>query len=219
MRIEDIDLFRDFAVSWERRCAGPSACLRFQVGHVDAIAFPEPDYSVVSGDTPDYDSGSFRYHYQSFLTLESIFDYISPANPNLRKRQEVLGGYDPNQYVCERFWAAARDGIKVPVSIVYRKGFVATAMGPFPLWLRLYGFATPASFPATGFACWTAGWPSPSRISAGGTRWAKSGGEDGMLMNKKNTFFDFIDCAEFLIGQKWTSKDRLVIEGAAPEAC
>ena len=150
----------------------------FKTGTWKEIAFPEPVYSVFPGGTPEYESHTYRYNYQSLITPSSVFDYdIDTGQSTLLKQQEVLGGYDPKQYATERLWATARDGVKVPISIVYKKGFARDGKAP----LFLYGYGSlrhsacrPRS-PATGSACSTAAWPTPSRTSAAATRWARSG--------------------------------------------
>src|SRR5450432_4655139 len=149
MRIKIIDVFKDFAVSVERGDALDHLRTHdFKTGAWKEIAFPEPVYSVFPGGTPDYESHTYRYNYQSFLTPSSVFDYdVAAGKSTLRKQQEVLGGYDPKQYASERLWATARDGVKVPVSIVYKKGFARDGHGPLFLYgYGSYGIGTPATF-------------------------------------------------------------------------
>jgi len=132
------------------------------------------------------------------------------------KRQEVLGGYDPSQYVSERLWATARDGVKVPVSIVYKKGFRRDGHGPLFLYAYgSYGFATPVTFDSTRLSLLDRGMAYAIAHIRGGNEMGEQWREDGMLMKKKNTFNDFIDSAEYLVREKWTSRDRLVIEGGS----
>ena len=216
VRIKDIDLFKDFAVSVERGDALDH--LRIHDFRTDAwteIAYPEPVYSVVPGETPDYESRTYRYNYQSLLTPSSVFDYdVASFKSTLRKQQEVLGGYDPKQYASERLWATARDGVKVPVSIVYKKGFARDGKGPLFLYAYgSYGIGTPPTFSSNRVSLLDRGMAFAIAHVRGGDEMGEKWREDGMLMKKKNTFFDFIDCAESLIQQKWTSQDRLVIEG------
>ena len=125
--IEGVDLFRDFAVSIEKSEAlNRIRIYDFKSGKWNSIAFPEPVYSVFPGGTPDYNSKTFRYSYQSLITPSSVYDYDAQTGKStLLKRQEVLGGYDPSQYVSERQWATARDGVKVPVVDRLQKGLQA----------------------------------------------------------------------------------------------
>jgi len=218
VRIQDLDLFRDFAVSIEK--GGALDHLRihnFKTGAWTEVAYPEPVYSVFPGGTPDYESQTYRYSYQSFVTPPSVFDYDVPAGKStLRKQQEVLGGYDPKQYVSERLWATARDGVKVPISIVYKKGLVRDGKAPLFLYgYGSYGIGTPPTFSSNRVSLLDRGMSYAIAHIRGGDEMGEQWREDGMLMKKKNTFFDFIDCAEFLVGQKWTSNDRLVIEGGS----
>ncbi len=218
VRIDAIDLFKNFAVSVEKSQA--LAHLRvhnFKTGTWTAIAFPEPVYSVFPGGTPEYESNTYRYNYQSLIMPSSIFDYDTLSGKStLLKQQEVLGGYDPKQYASERLWATARDGVKVPISIVYKKGIVRDGKAPLFLYgYGSYGFGTPPAFSSQRLSLLDRGMSYAIAHIRGGDEMGEKWREDGMLMKKKNTFFDFIDCAEFLIKDKWTSADRLVIEGGS----
>ncbi len=218
VRLQDIDLFQDFAVSVEKSDAlNHLRIYDFQSRKWSAIEFPEPVYSVFPASTPEYESNTYRYNYQSFITPSSVFDYdVRSGKSTLLKQQEVLGGYDPKQYASERLWATARDGVKVPISIVYRKGFVRDGKGALFLYgYGSYGFGTPPTFSSNRTSLLDRGMAYAIAHIRGGDEMGEQWREDGMLMKKKNTFQDFIDCAEFLIGEKWTSKDRLVIEGGS----
>jgi oligopeptidase B len=215
--IEDIDLFKDFAVAVEKSQAATRLRVHnFQTGTWTPIQFPEPVYSVFAGENRDYQSTAYRYKYQSFITPESVYDYdTQTGNSKLLKRQEVPG-YDPSQYLSECLWATARDGVKVPISIVYKKGFRRDGHGPLFLYgYGSYGYATPVTFDNTRLSLLDRGMAYAIAHIRGGNEMGEQWREDGMLMKKKNTFNDFIDCAEYLIQQKWTSKDRLVIEGGS----
>jgi oligopeptidase B len=189
----------------------------FKTGAWASISFPEPVYSAFPGGTPDYDSETYRYSYQSFITPSSVFDYnIHTGKSTLLKQQPVLGGYDPSQYASERLWATARDGVKVPISIVYKKGLQRDGKSPLFLYAYgSYGVGTPATFSSSRLSLLNRGMAYAIAHIRGGDEMGEQWREDGMLMKKKNTFFDFIDCAEYLVQQKWTSKDRLVIEGGS----
>ena len=216
--IEGVDLFRDFAVSIEKSEAlNRIRIYDFKSGKWNSIAFPEPVYSVFPGGTPDYNSKTFRYSYQSLITPSSVYDYDAQTGKStLLKRQEVLGGYDPSQYVSERQWATARDGVKVPLSIVYKKGFKRDGRSPLMLYAYgSYGFGTPATFSSARLSLLDRGVPYVIAHIRGGDEMGEKWHDDGMLMHKKNTFYDFIDSAEYLIREKWTSKDRLLIEGGS----
>jgi len=218
VRIQDMDLFRDFAVVVEKsRALDHVRIYDFAAGAWEEVAFPEPVYSAFPGGTPDYESTDYRYNYQSLITPASVYDYdMRGGRSTLLKRQEVLGGYDPTQYASERLWATARDGTEVPISIVYKKGFPRDGSGPLFLYgYGSYGFGTPPTFSSNRLSLLDRGMAYAIAHIRGGDEMGEQWREDGMLMKKKNTFFDFIDCAQYLVEQKWTSKDRLVIEGGS----
>jgi len=218
VRLQNIELFKDFAVSVEKSNALDHLRIYdFMSGVWKEITYPEPVYSVFPGGTPDYESSTYRYNYQSLVTPSSVFDYdVNTGKSTLRKQQEVLGGYDSEQYVCERLWATARDGVKVPISIVYKRGFVRNGKAPLFLYgYGSYGFGTPPTFSSNRVSLLDRGMAYAIAHIRGGDEMGEKWREDGMLMKKQNSFFDFIDCAEFLIGEKWTSSDRLAIEGGS----
>ena len=218
VRIQEIDLFRGFAVVVERT----EAIDRMRIFHFPSeswkqIAFPEPVYAASPGGTPDYDSATFRYNYQSFITPPSVYDYeVETAQSTLLKQQEVLGGYDASQYASERLWATARDGVRIPISIVYRKGFERDGSGALFLYAYgSYGYGMPAGFSSNRFSVLDRGMAYAIAHIRGGDEMGEQWREDGMLMKKMNTFTDFIDSAEYLIAGRWTSPERLAIEGGS----
>jgi oligopeptidase B len=216
--VEDVDLFRDFAVSVEKSQAlNRMRIFDFKSGNWRAISFPEPVYSAFPGDTPEYESTTYRYAYQSLITPSSVFDYDTVSGKSiLLKQQEVPGGYVPSQYVSERQWVTARDGVKVPLSIVYKKGFERDVTRPLLLYAYgSYGIGMPATFSPSRLVLLDRGLAYVIAHIRGGNDMGEQWHDDGKLMNKKNTFNDFIDCAEYLIQQKWTSRDRLLIEGGS----
>lgn len=216
--IEGIDLFKDFAVAVEKSEALMHLRVHdFKTGRWRAIAFPEPIYSAFPGGTLEYESATYRYQYQSFVTPPSVYDYDTlTGTSTLLKRQEVLGGYDPAQYASERLWATARDGVRVPISIVYRRGFQRNGTAPLFLYAYgSYGFGTPVTFSSSRFSLIDRGMAYAIAHIRGGDEMGEQWREDGMLMKKKNTFQDFVDCAAYLVRENWTSPERLVIEGGS----
>jgi oligopeptidase B len=216
--VENIDLFHDFAVSVEKSQAlNRIRIFDFKSGKWRAISFPEPVYSAFPGDTPEYASTTYRYAYQSLITPSSVFDYDTESGKSiLLKQQEVPGGYLASQYVSERQWVTARDGVKVPLSVVYKKGFERDGTRPLLLYgYGSYGFGVPATFSSSRLVLLDRGLVLVIAHIRGGDDMGEQWHDDGKLMNKKNTFNDFIDCAEYLIQQKWTSRDRLLIEGGS----
>src|SRR5271165_1879558 len=216
--IQDIDLFSTFAVALEKSQAlNRMRIYDFKSGRWDSITFPEPVYAASPGVTPDFDSKTYRYSYQSLITPPSVFDYDTQTGKSkLLKQEEVLGGYDPSQYVSERQWAVARDGAKIPLSIVYKKGFKRDGKGPLFLYgYGSYGFGMSATFSSSRLSLLNRGMAYVVAHIRGGDEMGERWHDDGMLMKKKNTFYDFIDSAEYLIKENWTSKDRLVIQGGS----
>src|SRR5689334_13639272 len=189
--LETIDLFRDFAVSVEKS----EAVNRLRVYNFGAktwtdIAFPEKVYSAFPGGTPEYTSTTYRYNYQSLITPSSVYDFdVATGKSTLLKRQEVLGGYDPSQYASERLWATARDGTKVPISIVYKKGFPRDGKGALLLYAYgSYGIGTPATFSSSRLSLLDRGMAYAIAHIRGGDEMGWQWRLDGMLMKKKNTF-------------------------------
>jgi oligopeptidase B len=216
--LDEFEVFRDFVVVQEKQ-AGLNRLRvhRFADGRWKEVAFPEPVYTAFASGTPEFESKLLRYDYQSFTTPSSVYDYdMEAGTSHLLKREEVLGGFDPQRYASERLWATARDGARVPISIVYPKGFARD--GKAPLWLYAYGsygFGMSATFDSRRLSLLDRGIPFAIAHIRGGNEMGEAWHDDGMLMKKKNTFFDFIDAAEFLVEEKWTSPDRLLIEGGS----
>lgn len=216
--VEDIDLFRDFAVAVEKSQAlNRLRIFDFKSGKWSVIPFSEPVYAAFPGNTPEYTSTTYRYDYQSMITPPSVFDYDTQTGKSiLRKQQEVPGGYTRSQYVSERQWVTARDGVKIPLSIVYKKGFERDGTRPLFLYAYgSYGIGMPATFSASRLVLLDRGLPYVIAHIRGGDDMGEQWHNDGKLMNKMNTFNDFIDCAEYLIREKWTSKSGLLIEGGS----
>jgi len=129
---------------------------------------------------------------------------------------EVLGGYDKRQYTTERLWAKARDGVKVPLSVVYKKGVKRDGSAPLFLYAYgSYGYGQPSTFSIPRLSLLDRGMVYVIAHIRGGNEMGETWHDDGMLLKKMNTFTDFIDSADYLVKERWTSKDRLVIEGGS----
>lgn len=216
--LSDVQVFRDFLVLVEKHAGLHRIRVRdFAGGALRDVSFPEPVYAAGPFDNPEFDTRTLRYAYQSLVTPPSVYDLdMADMTATLRKRIEVLGGYDPSNYATERLWVPARDGVKVPVSIVYRRGFERNGRAPLLLYAYgSYGFGMPASFRSERISLLDRGFAFAIAHVRGGDELGEAWHDDGMLMKKKNTFFDFVDAAEFLVEEKWTAKDRLVIEGGS----
>ena len=216
--VSGIDLFQDRMVLMEREDGLPRIRVTdLASGESHRVEFPEPVYSVFPENNPEFDATTFRYNYQSLTVPPSVYEYdVAARKSTLLKRTEVLGGYDPANYQAERRYATASDGTKVPISIVCRKG--ALAKGPVPTLLYGYGsYGAPmfATFNSQRVSLLDRGFVFALAHIRGGGEMGKPWHDAGKMMSKKNTFTDFIACAEALIAQKVTTKDELVIEGGS----
>jgi oligopeptidase B len=214
--IQGLELFKDYAVAAEQS-EGLSRLrvFDFAKGSWRELTFPERVYTASPGGTPEYTSPTFRVSYQSMVTPPSVYDYtLATLDRTLMKQQEVLGGYNPANYVTERQWAPARDGVKVPISLVYKKGVKRD--GTAPLWLYgygSYGYGQSPTFSSNSLSLLDRGVVFAVAHIRGGNEMGEAWHDDGMLMRKKNTFTDFIDCAGYLVAQRWAARDRVLIEG------
>jgi oligopeptidase B len=216
--VENLELFKDFAVVVVKQ----AALSRFRVhdfkqGTWRDLTFQEPAYFAAPGGTPEFDTVQYRFSYQSLVTPPSIYDEDMAAGTRaLVKRVPVLGGYDPERYQAERIWVTARDGVRVPVSLVSRKGLPRD--GSAPLWLYgygAYGLGEPAGFDSERISLLDRGVTFAIAHVRGGDELGEGWHDDGMLMKKQNTFHDFVDCAAALVKRGYTSSDRLIIEGSS----
>ncbi len=217
--LEDVELFaRHMVVSERHRGVQKLRVWDFATGESHHIEFDEPVYSTESGDNAEFGTGSFRLEYSSFVTPHTVYDYeLATRTLTLKKRQPVLGGYDPALYESRQVSATASDGTAVPVSLVWRRDR-QRAGTPQPL--LLYGYGSYGSAMDVHF--------SSSRVSLldrgvvyaiahvrGGGDLGRTWYDDGKLARKMNTFTDFIACAETLIAQGWTTPAQLIIEGGS----
>src|SRR4030095_15187900 len=216
--LEDIDLFADWGVFYERQDALPRIrVMNFKSGDVDLLDFPEAIYSVSPSNNREFDTQTLRVDYESFTTPPSVYDVeMATKQRKLLKQQEVLGGYDPSRYTSERRYATASDGTKVPISLVYKKGFVPDGKAPMLLTAYgSYGAPSDAEFDSTVVSLLDRGVVYATGHIRGGGDLGKKWHDQGRMLSKKNSFTDFIAVAEALIADKYTSKDRLVIEGGS----
>ena len=179
------------------------------------IAMNEPDYELSLGDNREFDTSVVRFNYQSMVTPLSIYDYdMKTRQRKLLKQQEVPGGYEANRYEAKRIWAVARDGTKVPISIVYKKGVRLDGSAPMLLYgYGSYGISMAPTFSSNRLALLDRGVIYAVAYIRGGGELGEDWRDQGRMMSKLNTFYDFIDCAEYLVKNKYTSTDRLVIQG------
>jgi oligopeptidase B len=181
------------------------------------IEFDEQAYTLSFGGNAEFDTDLLRFSYSSMVIPQSTYDYnLNSRERTLMKRQEVLGGYNPDNYIVERLTATSKDGTQVPVTVAYRKGYQRNGNAP----MLLYGYGSYAipidpAFSGARLSLLDRGFAYAIAHIRGGTDGGYSWYEDGKLLRKQNTFDDFIACAELLIRDNYTSSKMLVIEGAS----
>ena len=181
------------------------------------LDFGEPAYVAGISYNPEFNTNVLRFGYASLTTPSSTFDYnMDTREKTLLKQQEVLGGFNKDNYVSERVYATARDGVKIPVSIVYRKGTRKDGSAPLLQYAYgSYGYSTDPSFSSTRLSLLDRGFIYAIAHIRGGQEMGRQWYEDGKMLKKKNTFTDFIDVSEFLLQNKYTSKDKLFAMGGS----
>jgi oligopeptidase B len=217
--VEMVDAFADFIVVSERK--GGVKQLRISaadgVSNVRYVPFPEPSYNVYLEANPQFETNLVRLNYSSLITPISIIDYhVDTGEWEVKKEEEIPSGYDKSQYVAERIHATAPDGTKVPMSIVYKKGLKKDGSNPALMYgYGAYGATIDAWFNHALFSLIDRGFVFGIAHIRGGYDMGRDWYDQGKMMNKMNTFTDFIACAEHLIAEGFTSKEKLSIEGAS----
>ncbi len=181
------------------------------------IEFAEPAYNATLGANPEFDTSHVRFHYESFITPRSVFDYdLHTGQRVLRKQQPVLGGYDPTLYRSERLHATAPGGTQIPLSVVYRLGTPRDGSAPLLLYgYGSYGLSMPVSFSSNRISLLDRGIIFAIAHIRGGGELGKPWHDAGRMHHKLNTFTDFIASASHLIAGKFTSKEVLAAEGGS----
>jgi oligopeptidase B len=211
--------FQDFYVLFEREKGLPQLTIvDLASGAMQRIPFPEPVYTASPQINREFKTKFFRYAYQSLVTPPSVFDYdLEKHSSMLLKQNEVPGGYDPSKYQSERVWATARDGTKVPISVIYRKD-LKKEDGSNPLYVYgygSYGAPLPVSFNSNRLSLLDRGFVMAYAHIRGGGDLGKPWHDAGRMMNKMNTFTDFIDCTEYLAANKYGARNKIAIEGGS----
>ena len=213
-----VTLFANHMVRSERENGLPQIVITdMRTNETHKLAFPEPVYSAGLSANAEWNTKVLRYGYQSLVTPSSIFDYDMDARTStLLKETEVLGGYDKSRYTSERVYAKAGDGTMVPISLVYRKDVKRDGSAPMHLQAYgSYGSSSDVGFSSNRVSLLDRGVIVATAHIRGGGEMGKAWHDQGRMLNKINTFTDFIDCAEHLIAQQYTSKERLVIQGGS----
>jgi oligopeptidase B len=218
VNVEGVTFFVNHAVVSERE--GGLTYLRvidMKTQQSHRITAEEADYAMGLGANPEYDTVTLRFNYQSMVTASSVYDYdMRTRQRTLLKQQEVLGDYDPARYEARRVWAEARDGTKVPISMVHRKDVKLDGSAPMLLYAYgSYGVSLEPTFSSNRLSLLDRGAIYAVAYIRGGGELGEEWREQGRMYQKMNTFHDFIDAAEFLVKQKYTSPERLVIQGGS----
>ncbi len=221
--LEDVELFQAFAVAVERRDGLPQMrVLYFDQqngfsGPTPQIAFPEPTYSAHPGTNREFVTDKFRYGYQSLVSPTSVYEYdVQTKQSTLLKELEVPGGFDRALYASERVFATASDGVKVPISLVYRKDKKGHGTNPLYIYgYGSYGYALPVGFNSNRLSLLDRGFVLAYAHIRGGGDMGKPWHDAGRLMQKMNTFTDFIAVTKYLTAQGYGDPQRVAMEGGS----
>ena len=218
VKVEAISLFADHAVlsEWENGLQQLEV-IDFKNNKRKQIEFPEPVYSAGLGANREFNTTVVRYNYNSLVTPNSVFDYdMNTGKTTLMKQTEVPGGFDRANYKSERVFATASDGTRIPMSMVYRKGVKLDGTAPLLLYAYgSYGISIPPNFSSSRLSMLDRGVIYVIAHIRGGGELGEDWRQAGRMMNKMNTFTDFIACGDHLVKNKYTSSDRLVIQGGS----
>lgn len=218
VKIENMEIFQDFLATLIRKNGlAEINVLGLKDNALKTISFPEPVYTSYLNDTPEYTSATLRYSYTSLNRPSSVFEYdMNTGKSTLLKQQEVPGGFNPDNYTVERVWATAADGAQVPMSVVYKKGLNKDGSNPALLYsYGSYGISSDAYFISSFYSLIDRGFVFAIAQIRGGSDMGEKWYDEGKLLKKKNTFTDFISCAEKLISDQYTKSDKLAIMGGS----
>jgi oligopeptidase B len=216
--LSGIEIFKDYLVLNERAQANTLMRIIDQkTGKQHYLNFGEPAYTIYPSTNLDFNTDLLRYGYSSLTTPNSTYDYnMRTGEKKLLKQQEVVGGYKPEDYTTERLWATADDGTKIPMSIVYKKGLKKDGNNPtLQYGYGSYGSSTDPFFSSTRLSLLDRGFVYAIAHIRGGQEMGRQWYEDGKMFKKKNTFTDFIDCSEFLVGEGYTKPEKLFAMGGS----
>ncbi len=217
--LEDIEIFKDHYVLSERENGlSKLKIVRWDGKEAYYLPFDNETYNAYVGTNPDFDTEILRYGYNSLTTPSSVIDFnMRTREKEIKKEQEVLGGnFKKENYVSERIWAKARDGVKIPMSLVYHKDTKLDGTSPLLQYAYgSYGYTIDPSFSTVRLSLLDRGFIYVIAHVRGGEYLGRPWYEDGKLLRKKNTFYDFIDCSKFLIEKKYTSKEHLYAMGGS----
>ncbi len=221
--LEDFDVFDSFCVSSRRKLGLPTLTVAAiggdgKLGDSKEIGFPEPVYTAQGHVNREFNTQVFRYSYQSLVSPASVYEYdVKAGTSKLLKQQEIPGGFDSSRYASERVWATAADGVKVPISVVYRRDSFRRD-GTNPLYVYgygSYGYPLPVGFGPARLSLLDRGLVMAYAHIRGGGEMGDLWHDAGKMMVKRNTFSDFIAVTEQLVAQGYGAKSRVAIEGGS----
>ena len=218
VRIDGFDILSNHIVLELRRNGLNEIIVKSLSGGEDqVISFPEPVYTASLSGNPEYDATTFRYSYTSLNRPTTLYEYdIETETSEKLKEQEVPSGFNPDDYIVERLWATSHDGVQVPMAIVYKKGLKKDGSNPSLIYsYGSYGYSSDVYFSASMFSLIDRGFVYALAQIRGGSDLGEKWYEDGKMLNKKNTFHDFIACSEKLIEDGYTSSDKLAAMGGS----
>ncbi|MBL8525606.1 MAG: S9 family peptidase [Betaproteobacteria bacterium] len=218
VKLDRVDMFKDFFVVVEKSRGLPQLrVFDMKTRKPHSMAFPEPAYDASPGQNAEFNTALYRFNYGSLVTPNSVFDYdVAKRERILKKQQPVLGGYETKDYQSERIFATAKDGTKIPISLVYKKSLKKN--GPQPTLLYgygSYGISMPLSFRSSRLALLDRGVIFAIAHIRGGGEMGKKWHDDGKMMKKMNTFTDFIAAGEHLVAQKYTEPKLMAMQGGS----
>ncbi|CAN5525511.1 oligopeptidase B [soil metagenome] len=216
--LEAIEVFKNYLVLSERTKALTQLRIIEQASKKEHyLNIGEPAYVAAVAYNPEFDTSVLRFSYQSMTTPPSTFDYnMQTEAKQLMKQQEIIGGYNPADYVTERLWATSKDGTNIPLSIVYKNGFKKDGQQPLLLYAYgSYGISIDPSFSIARLSLLNRGFAFAVAHIRGGQEMGRQWYEDGKMFKKTNTFNDFINCADFLIANNYTSNQHLYANGGS----
>ncbi len=215
--LEGMQAFKDFMVLSERKAGITQIRIMPFQGSEHYIAFDEDAYVASVATNPEFDTDILRINYQSLTTPSTTYDYNTKTKEKvLLKQQEVLGGFNPSDYRSERIMAKVRDGVEVPISIVYHKDTKLDGTSPCLLYgYGSYGYSMDPSFNMSRLSLLNRGFVYAIAHIRGGQEMGRQWYEDGKLLKKKNTFYDFIDCGKYLIEHKYSDSKKLFAMGGS----
>lgn len=218
VRLEGFDVLKDYVVI-DIRMNGLNQFKYFSLkdGSQGEITFPEPVYSAGLNGNPEFDATTVRYNYTSLNRPSTLYEFDLAKGESIKlKEQEIPSGFNADDYVVERLWAKAQDGVEVPMAIVYKKGLKKNGKSPALLYsYGSYGSSSDVYFSPSYYSLIDRGFVVAIAQIRGGSDLGEQWYEDGKLLKKKNTFTDFIACAEKLIDDKYTSADKLAGMGGS----